>query len=145
MADPARPGQLRATNALPDAADDLGGGAFADYIGLRHQGAGVTTLKVRSDLLNGMGRLLGPVGFALVDYSMAFALWEYRNPGEVLATVSVALNFVQSVTDGEVVCTSTVDRRNRYAAVLSSRVVHEDGRLLITAVGSFTIHQPKER
>jgi acyl-CoA thioesterase len=130
---------------LHEVGDGVGGRAFAEFIGLRRDGPGVTRLKVRPELLNGAGLLLGPVGFALVDYSMASALWEHRNPGELIATINVSLNFIQSVSEGEIICRSTLDRRNRHAAALSSRVHHEDGRLLITAVGSFAIRAPRAR
>lgn len=133
---------LAAQGELIEVGEGLGGRAFADFIGLRRDGPGVTRLTVRPNLLNGMGLLLGPVGFALVDYSMASALWEFRNPGEVIATINVSLNFIQSATDGEITCRSTLERRNRHAAALSSQVHHEDGRLLITALGSFAIRPP---
>lgn len=129
---------------LIEVGEGSGGRAFAEFIGLRRDGPGVTRLTVRPNLLNGVGLLLGPVGFALVDYSMASALWEHRNPGEVIATINVSLNFLQSASAGEITCRSVVDRRNRYAAALSSQVHHEDGRLLITAIGSFAIRPPRD-
>jgi acyl-coenzyme A thioesterase PaaI-like protein len=116
-----------------------GGRAFAEFLGLRRDGPGLTSLTVHPGLLNGAGLLLGPVGFALVDYSMASALWMHRNEGESIATINISLNFLQSATEGIIECRSTLDRRNRYAAALSSQVRHADGRLLITAVGSFAI------
>jgi hypothetical protein len=36
-----------------------------------------------------------------------------------------------------------LDRRNRTTAVMRSEVRHEDGRLLVTAIGSYTIFQRK--
>ena len=62
--------------------------------------------------------LVGPVGFALVDYTMGSLLWSRRNPREAIATINIAINFVQSSNDGEVECRSTLDRRNRHLAVL---------------------------
>jgi acyl-coenzyme A thioesterase PaaI-like protein len=135
---------LRDQSELREVGDGLGGTAFADFIGLRRDGPGVTRLVVRPTLLNGAGLLLGPVGFALVDYSMASALWAERNPGELIATINISLNFIQSVSEGEIICRSTLDRRNRYAAALSSQVHHADGRLLITALGSFAIRPPRK-
>ena len=75
--------------------------------------AGRDPAPVQPALLNGGGLLLGPVGFALVDYSMASALWAQRNPGELIATINVSLNFIQSASEGELACIATVDRRNR--------------------------------
>ena len=37
------------------------------------------------------------------------------------------------------ICESILDRRNDRIAVLRSEVRHEDGRLLATAVGSYSI------
>jgi acyl-coenzyme A thioesterase PaaI-like protein len=122
-----------------DVGDGIGDKAFAEFIGLRRDGPGLTSLTIGPELLNGVGLLLGPVGFALVDYSMASALWAHRNDGELIATINISLNFIESATEGRVVCTSTLDRRNQHAAALSSQVRHEDGRLLITAVGNFAI------
>lgn len=119
----------------------LGGEAFAKFIGLRREEAGVTRLTIRPTLLNGQGLLLGPVGFAVVDFSMASALWAHCSPEEVIATINVSLNFVQSASAGGIVCRATLDRRNRHTAALSGQVHHEDGRLLITAVGSFAIRR----
>ena len=119
----------------------LGGQAFADFIGLRRVAPGVTRLTIRPALLNGVGLLLGPVGFALVDFSMASALWEQCGAGETIATMNVSLNFIESADAGEICCRSSLDRRNRHAAALSSQVHHEDGRLLMTAVGSFAIRR----
>jgi acyl-coenzyme A thioesterase PaaI-like protein len=113
--------------------------AFADFIGLRCVAPGVTQLTIRPALLNGVGLMLGPVGFALVD----FALWEQCSAGETIATMNVSLNFIDSADTGEICCRSSLDRRNRHAAALSSQVHHEDGRLLITAVGSFAIRRVK--
>jgi len=129
--------------ALDETGDGLGGMAFADSIGLKRDGPGVARLTIKPSLLNGGGLLLGPVGFALIDFSMASALWSHRNPGERIATISISLNFIQSAHDGEVTCESQLDRRNRHTAALTSRVCHEDGRLLMTALGSFAIYTPR--
>ena len=48
----------------------------------------------------------------------------------------VPINYVQTATDGEILCRTVLDRRNRTTAVLRSEVLHEDGRLLATAIGS---------
>jgi acyl-coenzyme A thioesterase PaaI-like protein len=57
----------------------------------------------------------------------------------------ISINYVQTATEGEIVCTTKLDRRNRKLAVLRSEVHHEDGRLLATAIGSFTIFERKEK
>jgi uncharacterized protein (TIGR00369 family) len=115
------------------------GNAFAKYLGLRWDDANTVRLTIRPDLLNQAGLLLGPVGFALVDYSMGSALWLDTSADELIATINIAINYIQSADSGDVICSSRLDRRNRRIAVLSSETHHEDGRLLATAIGSFSI------
>jgi acyl-CoA thioesterase len=113
--------------------------AFSEFLGLRFESASVVRLEIRHELVNGVGKLLGPVVFALADYGMGAAVWDTLAEGEVCATVNVAINFVDSAASGEVVCTSRVDRRTRRAAATSAELRHADGRLLATAIGSFAV------
>jgi acyl-coenzyme A thioesterase PaaI-like protein len=53
-------------------------------------------------------------------------------------------NYIQTATEGEIVCRTELDRRNRTVAVLKSHVEAEDGRLLVTAIGSYSIF-PRKR
>jgi uncharacterized protein (TIGR00369 family) len=101
-------------------------------------------LTIRPELINPAGLLAGPVAYAMVDYSMGSVLWQARRSGERIATIGISINYVQTARDGDVVCTSTLDRRNDRVAILQSEVRHEGGRLLATAIGSFAIF-PKER
>jgi uncharacterized protein (TIGR00369 family) len=115
------------------------GGPYADYLGLRATGPGEVRLTIRPDLVNGVGKLLGPVGFALVDYAMGDAAWAGLEPGHAAVTVNIAINYLDSSDAGEVVCRGRLDRRGRRVAATSAEVHHADGRLLITAVGTFAI------
>ena len=122
----------------------MGGNGLAGFIGLRTDAAGVVRLTVVPALLNGSGLLLGPVGFALVDFAMGSAVWPHRNPGESIATISISINYVQGAREGEeLVCRATLDRRNRHTAVLSATVHNDVGALRITAIGSFAIYVPR--
>jgi uncharacterized protein (TIGR00369 family) len=115
------------------------GDAFAAFLGLRWEDAATLRLTIRPELLNSVGRLLGPVGFALVDYGMASALYETLAPGESMATTGISINYVASADSGEVICRTTVDHRGRRAAFLGSEIRHESGRLLATAIGTFAV------
>src|SRR3954453_10663077 len=106
---------------------------------MRWEAADRVRLTIRPDLINAAGLLSGPVAFALVDYCMGSTLWKQTSDEEGIATIGISINYVQSATDGEVVCTSKLERRNRTTAVLTSEVCHEDGRVLANAIGSFTI------
>jgi uncharacterized protein (TIGR00369 family) len=111
--------------------------SYAKALGLRFDDA--VRLTIRPDLLNQGGMLLGPVVFSLVDYAMTRELLAVKADEERIATTHIALNFLASAREGEVVATATLDRRGRTMAFLSARVEHEDGRLLATAIGTFAI------
>ena len=125
--------------AAGDPIDDL-----TRWLGLRWESAERVRLTIRPELINPAGLLAGPVAYALVDYSMGSALWQQRSKGERIATINIAINYVQTAREGDVVCESVVDRRNDRVAVLRSEVKDENGRLLATAIGSFSIF-PAER
>ena len=109
------------------------------FIGLRWDSHDRVRLTVTPELINAGGLLSGAVTYAMVDYCMGSALWKETADEESIATVSISINYVQTVTEGEVVCTTELDRRNRRLAVLRSEVRAEDGRLIATAIGSYTI------
>jgi 1,4-dihydroxy-2-naphthoyl-CoA hydrolase len=100
-------------------------------------------LTIRPELINAGGLLSGVATYALVDYCMGSTLWAQTTAEERIATISISVNYVQTATDGEIVCRTTLDRRNRRTAVMRSEVLHEDGRLLVTAIGSYTIFAPR--
>ena len=111
----------------------------SEFFGLRWEHADQVRLTIRPDLVNPAGLLSGAAAYALVDYCMGSTLWKQTTEEEGIATIGIAINYVQSATEGDIVCRTTLDRRNRTVGVLRSEVHHEDGRLLATAVGSFAI------
>jgi uncharacterized protein (TIGR00369 family) len=115
------------------------------FLGMRWSDPQTVHLKVRPELINAAGLLSGVVAYALVDYCMGSALWVQTAEHEWIATINIAINYIQTATAGEIVCRSAVDRRNRTSATLRSEVHHEDGRLLATAIGSYAIFLARER
>jgi uncharacterized protein (TIGR00369 family) len=112
----------------------------SDFFGMRWESPERIRLTIRPDLINAAGLLSGPVAYAMIDYCMGSALWRHIDrDGERIATINIAINYHQTATVGDVICESTLDRRNRTVGVLRSEVRHEDGRLLATAIGSFSI------
>jgi 1,4-dihydroxy-2-naphthoyl-CoA hydrolase len=101
-------------------------------------------LAIRPELINAGGLLSGVVTYALVDYCMGSTLWAHTTEQERIATINISINYIQTAVDGEIVCHSALDRRNRSSAVMRSEVRHEDGRLLVAAIGSYTIF-PRRR
>jgi uncharacterized protein (TIGR00369 family) len=113
------------------------------FMGLRWEDPQTVRMTIRPELINGGGLLSGVATYAMVDYCMGSALWAQTTREERIATIGIAVNYVQSATDGELVCRTTLDRRNRTTAVMRSEVRHEDGRLLVSAIGSYTIFLPR--
>jgi uncharacterized protein (TIGR00369 family) len=125
--------------------EEIGGiDGITRFMGMRWEDPETVRLTIRPELINRGGLLSGVVTYALVDYCMGSALWVQTSEQERIATINIAINYVQTATEGDIVCRTTVDRRNRSNAVLHSEVRHEDGRLLVTAIGSYTIFVPRE-
>jgi uncharacterized protein (TIGR00369 family) len=109
------------------------------FFGIRWDSPTTSRFTIRPDLINAGGLLSGVATYALVDCTMGSALWAQTTDEEAIATINIAINYVRTATEGEAVCETVVDRRNRSNAVLRSEVRHGDGGLLATAVGSYAI------
>jgi uncharacterized protein (TIGR00369 family) len=116
----------------------------SSFMGLRWEDPQTVRMRVRPELINGGGLLSGVATYAMVDYCMGSTLWVQTAKEERIATISISINYVQTATEGEIVCRTTLDRRNRTVGIMKSEVRHEDGRLLVTAVGIYSIRVPRE-
>ena len=115
------------------------------FIGMRWEDPQTVRLEIRPELINRGGLLSGVVTYALVDYCMGSTLWAETNEHEHIATISISINYIQTATEGEIVCRTELDRRNRSVGILKSTVHADDGRLLVTAVGSYSIFPARKR
>ena len=61
-------------------------------------------LTIRPELINNGGLLSGVVTYALVDYCMGSTLWAQTSEQERIATISISINYIQTATEGEIVC-----------------------------------------
>ena len=114
------------------------------FFGIRWEDANTARLTIRPELINAGGMLSGVATYALVDYTMGSALWKETADDEAIATINISINYVRTAVEGEAICSTSVDRRNRTSAVLRSEVRHEDGDLLATAIGTYSIF-PRRR
>jgi len=126
------------------AAERDGIDGLTSWLGLRWDTPERVRLTIRPELINPAGLLAGPVAYAMVDYSMGSTLWQDLTEGERIATIGISINYVQTAREGDVICETSLDRRNDRVAIMRSEVRHTDGRLLATAIGSFAIF-PRER
>ncbi len=131
------------TTPSPDGEHSFDG--VTSFIGMRWEDPQTVRLQIRPELMNRGGLLSGVVTYALVDYCMGSTLWVQTTKDEHIATINISINYIQTATEGEIVCRSTLDRRNRSSAVMRSEIHHEDGRLMVTAIGSYTIFPARKR
>ena len=134
------PDRAGRTGEGPSALDGVSG-----FMGMRWDDPQTVRLQIRPELINAGGLLSGVVTYALVDYCMGSTLWAQTTAEERIATISISINYIQTATEGEIVCRTELDRRNRSNAVLKSAVHDENGRLLVTAIGSYTIFARRPR
>jgi len=80
----------------------------------------VVHLTIRPELVNSGGLLSGVVTYALVDYSMGSTLWAQTTEEEGIATVSIAVNYVQTALEGEIVWTCGIFPRRRSPTLRSA-------------------------
>lgn len=113
-------------------------------MGVRWDSATSARLTIRPELINPGGLLSGAASYTLVDYCMGSTLWVETADEESIATINISINYIASASEGDIVCTTRLDRRNKQVAVMRSEVHHEDGRLLATAVGSFSIFRRRD-
>jgi uncharacterized protein (TIGR00369 family) len=114
------------------------------FFGIRWEDASTARFTIRPELINAGGLLSGVATYALVDYTMGSTLWKETTDDEAIATINISINYVRTAVEGEAVCSTTLDRRNRTNAVLRSEVRHSDGELIATAIGTYSIF-PRRR
>jgi uncharacterized protein (TIGR00369 family) len=109
------------------------------FFGIRWESPNKARIEIRPELINAGGMLSGVATYALVDYTMGSALWKETAKDEAIATITISINYVRTAVEGGAVCETQVDRRNRTNAVLRSEVRHDDGTLMATAIGTYSI------
>jgi uncharacterized protein (TIGR00369 family) len=114
------------------------------FFGIRWDDPGTARFSIRPELINAGGLLSGVATYALVDYTMGSALWKETTEEEAIATINISINYVRTAVEGEAVCSTVVDRRNRSSAVLRSEVRSGEGELMATAIGTYSIF-PRRR
>jgi acyl-coenzyme A thioesterase PaaI-like protein len=131
------------TDAQPPAEGPRALDGITSFIGMRWEDPQTVRLRIRPELINRGGLLSGVVTYAMVDYCMGSTLWAQTTAEERIATVSISINYLQTAVEGEIVCRTVLDRRNRTIGILRSEISHEDGRLLVTAIGCYSIFKKR--
>jgi len=74
------------------------------WFGIQWDDPSTARMRVRDELINAGGLLSGVATYALVDYTMGSVLWEQTTEDEGIATINIAINYVQGAREGELVC-----------------------------------------
>jgi acyl-CoA thioesterase len=130
---------------MPDLMDfePLTSDHLTGWMGVRWDDASTLRVTIRPELLNPVGFLSGVVAFTLVDYSMASTLVGHLTEEERCATLNIAISYLRTASEGDVICRTTLDRRSRTNAALRSEVAHENGDVMATAIGTYAIFRPR--
>ena len=115
------------------------------FMGMRWEDPQTVRLQIRPELINRGGLLSGVVTYALVDYCMGSTLWAQTTERSASRRSASRSTTSRPRPRARSSAARTLDRRNRTTAVMRSEVRHEDGRLLVTAIGSYSIFPPRDR
>lgn len=115
---------------------------FAKLIGMRLEGLkmdeAVISIQMRDDLRQPSGVLHGGVTATLIDTAMAFAVITRLAEGERASTIDLTVHYLRPHTEGTFTCTARVVRAGKRIFTLSADVVNEAGKLIATAISTYT-------
>ena len=104
---------------------------------IRHNEA-VVKIDMRDDLRQPAGVLHGGVTATLIDTAMAFAVITRLAEGERASTIDLTVHYLRPHTEGTFTCTARVVRAGKRIFTLSADVVNEAGKLIATAISTYT-------
>lgn len=115
---------------------------FSQLIGMKlvdlERGRAVISIEMRDDLKQPNGILHGGVTAALIDTAMAFAVRTHLDPTEPTATIDLTVHYLRPHSSGTVTCKANVIRAGRRIFTVSADVLNETGKLIATAVSTYT-------
>lgn len=119
-----------------------------DYLGIElvdiRPGWVAAEMHVREELLNPFGAMHGAAVAALVDHVLGSAVFPLIPRGTWPATLEFKLNYLAPVRAGVVRAESEVVALRNRTAVVEVRV-HNDDRLVATALGTISLNPPKSQ
>lgn len=115
---------------------------FAQLLGIEmadiKPGEAVMKLKMRDELRQPHGVMHGGATASIIDSAMAFAIITRLAEGEKATTVDLTVHYLRPVSEGEITCTAKVVRAGRRILTVSAEVVNEEGKLVATALSTYT-------
>ena len=98
----------------------------------------VMSLEMQEKLRQPYGLLHGGATASLIDTAMAFAVIAAIGTEDKATTVDLTVQYLRPHTEGKVVCTAKVLRAGKRLLFLSAEVVNEQGKLVATALSTYT-------
>lgn len=98
----------------------------------------VMSLEMQEKLRQPHGLLHGGVTASIIDTAMAFAVITCLTDEEKASTVDMTVQYLRPHTDGQIICTAKILRAGKRLLFLSAEVVNEQGKLIATALSTYT-------
>ena len=98
----------------------------------------VMSLTMQEKLRQPYGLLHGGATASLIYTAMAFAVIAAIGTEEKATTVDLTVQYLRPHTEGKVICTAKVARAGKRLLFLSAEVVNEQGKLIATALSTYT-------
>ncbi len=115
---------------------------FAKMIGMElvdmRTDEAIIKIEMRDELRQPAGVLHGGVTATLMDTAMAFAVITRLEEGERASTVDLTVHYLRPHTEGTFTCTAKIVRAGKRIFTVSADVVNEQGKLIATAVSTYT-------
>ncbi len=115
---------------------------FAKLIGMRlvdvRPNEATIEIEMRDDLRQPHGLLHGGVTATLIDTAMAFAVITCLTEDEKASTVDLSVHYLRPHTEGKFSCTAKIIKAGRRFLTVSADVVNEQGKLIATALSTYT-------
>ena len=116
--------------------------AFSELIGCRvesvEDGIAHVALSLEPQLRNRGGKMHGGVIFSLVDITMGLACSGAHGFDRQSVTIECKINYLRSVSDGDVLCIAKVIHPGRRTFVVEADVMQGD-KLVAKAPGTFAV------
>lgn len=98
----------------------------------------VVKLEMRDELRQPHGLLHGGATASLIDTATAFALISVLGGEKQFATVDLDVRYLRPHIDGTLTCTAEVIKPGKHLSTISADVVNEEGKLIATALSTYT-------
>jgi uncharacterized protein (TIGR00369 family) len=98
----------------------------------------VIEIEMRDGLKQPHGVLHGGITATLIDTAMAFAVVTRLGEDEKASTIDLTVHYLRPHTEGVFRCTAKIVRAGKRIFTVSADVVNEQGKLIATAISTYT-------